>query len=94
MNRRLSKRVSKKALEISVEWLKSLLSDAEAAKVNAKHIPRDNPFTFKNGTAYSIPYSYRGAKAIIKKILTRKQLPLDLITIHDIEKAIKGTPRS
>mgnify|MGYP003645061751 CR=1 FL=1 len=43
MNRRLSKRVSKKALEISVEWLKSLLSDAEAAKVNAKHIPRDNP---------------------------------------------------
>jgi|TARA_R110000824_G_scaffold165349_1_gene341930 hypothetical protein len=94
MNRRLSKRVSKKALEISVEWLKSLLSDAEAAKVNAKHIPRDNPYTFKNGTAFSIPYSYRGAKAIIKKILTRKQLPLDLITIHDIEKAIKGTPRS
>ena len=92
MNRRLSKRVSKKALEISVEWLKSLLSDTEAAKVNAKHIPRDNPYTFKNGTAYSIPYSYRGAKAIIKRLL--KTMPLDSITTQDIEEVVRRTQRS
>ncbi len=94
MNRRLSKKINNKALEVSVVWLKSMLSDSEAAKVNSKHIPIDNPFTFKDGTAFSIPYSYRGAKAIIKKILKRKQLPLDIITIHDIEEATKGTPRS
>ena len=92
MNRRLSKRVSKKALEISVEWLKSLLSDAEAAKVNAKHIPRDNPYTFKNGTAYSIPYSYRGAKTIIKRLL--RTMPLDSITTQDIEEVVRRTQRS
>mgnify|MGYP003640504932 FL=1 len=92
MNRRLSKRVSKKALEISVEWLKSLLSDAEAANVNAKHIPRDNPYTFKNGTAFSMPYSYRGAKAIIKRLL--RTMPLDSITTQDIEEVVRRTQRS
>lgn len=92
MNRRLSKRVSKKALEISVEWLKSLLSDAEAAKVNAKHIPRDNPYTFKNGTAFSMPYSYRGARAIIKRLL--RTMPLDSITTQDIEEVVRRTQRS
>jgi hypothetical protein len=92
MNRRLSKRVSKKALEISVEWLKSLLSDAEAAKVSAKHIPRDNPYTFKNGTAFSMPYSYRGAKAIIKRLL--RTMPLDSITTQDIEEVVRRTQRS
>ena len=92
MNRRLSKRVSKKALEISVEWLKSLLSEEEAAKVNSKYIARDNPLTFKNGTAFSIPYSYRGAKAIIKRLI--KIMPLDSITNKDIEEVVRRTQRS
>jgi hypothetical protein len=92
MNRRLSKRVSKKALEISVEWLKSLLSDSEAAKVSVKNIPKDNPYTFKNGTAFSMPYSYRGAKAIIKRLL--RTMPLDSITTQDIEEVVRRTQRS
>jgi hypothetical protein len=92
MNRRLSKRVSKKALEISVEWLKSLLSDSEAAKVSVKHIPKDNPYTFKNGTAFSMPYSYRGARAIIKRLL--RTMPLDSITTQDIEEVVRRTQRS
>ena len=92
MNGRLSKKVNKKALEISVEWLKSLLSDEEAGKVNAKYIPKDNPLTFKNGTAFSIPYSYRGAKAIIKRLL--RTMPLDSITNKDIEEVVRRTQRS
>ena len=92
MNRRLSKRVSKKALEISVEWLKSLLSDSEAAKVSVKNIHKDNPYTFKNGTAFSMPYSYRGAKAIIKRLL--RTMPLDSITTQDIEEVVRRTQRS
>ena len=42
MNRRLSKRINKKASEIAVEWLKSMLSEAEAEKVTANNIPKSN----------------------------------------------------
>jgi hypothetical protein len=48
----------------------------------------------RNGTAWSIPYSYRGSKAYIKLILKRKLKDLDDITIRDIEDRVRKTRSS
>jgi hypothetical protein len=93
MNRRLSKRINKKASEIAVEWLKSMLSEAEAEKVTANNIPKSNPCAYKNGVAYSIPYSFKGSKRIIK-VLLRRGSDLESITTSDIEDHVRSTQRS
>ena len=51
MNRKVSKRINKKALEIAVEWLKSMLPEEEAAKVQVDEIPRENHTVYKNSVA-------------------------------------------
>ncbi len=93
MNRRLSKRINKKASEIAVEWLKSMLSESEAEKVTANNIPKSNPCAYKNGIAYSIPYSFKGSKRIIK-VLLRRGADLESITTSDIEDHVRSTQRS
>ena len=93
MNRRLSKRINKKASKIAVEWLKSMLSEAEAEKVTANNIPKSNPCAYKNGVAYSIPYSFKGSKRIIK-VLLRRGSDLESITTSDIEDHVRSTQRS
>ena len=93
MNRRLSKRINNKASEIAVEWLKSMIPDSEADTVTSKNIPRDNPCAYRNGVAYSVPYSFKGAKRIIK-ILVRRGKDLDSITMKDIEQRVRSTQRS
>jgi len=94
MNRRLSKRINKKALDISIEWLKTVLPDSEVEKIAKKVITTNNPLSAKNGTAWSTPYSYRGSKAYIKLILKRKLKALDDITIRDIEDRVRTTRSS
>ena len=85
MNRKVSKRINKKALEIAVEWLKSMLPEEEAAKVQADEIPRENHTVYKNSVAYSIPFSYKGAKQIIKRLIKRNpSLSIEDITTQDI----------
>jgi hypothetical protein len=93
MNRRLSKRINKKASEIAVEWLKSMLPESEAETVTANNIPRSNRCAYKNGVAYSIPYSFKGSKRIIK-LLLRRGKALDSITTADIEERVRSTQRS
>jgi len=39
-----------------------------------------------------MPYSYRGARAIIKRLL--RTMPLDSITTQDIEEVVRRTQRS
>lgn len=93
MNRKVSKRINKKAKEIAVEWLKSMLSEEESLKITAKNVPKSNPCAYKNGVAFSMPYSYRGAKRIIK-LLLRRGKDLDSITTADIEERVRSTQRS
>ena len=47
MNRRLSKRINKKALDISTEWLKTVLPDSEIEKITKKDITTKNPKKFE-----------------------------------------------
>lgn len=94
MNRRSSKRINKKALDIAVEWLKTVLPDSEIAKIDRKTVTKLNPCSYINGTAFSIPYSYKGSKAIIKLILKRNVKTLEDITSRDIEDRLRKTRRS
>ena len=36
MNRRLSKRINKKTVEIFIEWLKTVVDESEHEKINSK----------------------------------------------------------
>lgn len=81
MNGKRVKEINKKALELSLEWMKSMLPDSEAAKVTCKDVPLVSPLVYKNvgayasdnpkTVAYNMAYSYKGLKSIIKDIIKR-----------------------
>jgi hypothetical protein len=81
MNGKRVKEINKKALELSLEWMKSMLPDSEVAKVTCKDVPLVSPLVYKSvGTyasdnpkmvAYNMAYSYKGLKSIIKDIIKR-----------------------
>lgn len=81
MNRRKSKRINKKAYEISVDWLKSMLPEEEISKI--KKPQKNNLIYDAKGTARSIPSSFRGAKRFIKNNCNNKNI--EDITLKDIE---------
>lgn len=86
MNRKVSKRINKKALAIAVDWLKSMLPDEEAAKVSESEIPRENHAVYREGVAFSIPFSYKGSKQIIKRMIRKdRSLVIEDITVQDID---------
>lgn len=85
MNRKVSKRINKRALAIAVDWLRSMLPEEEAAKVRDDELPTQNHTVYKNSVAFSIPFSYRGAKQIIKRLIRRDpSLTIEDITKEDI----------
>jgi hypothetical protein len=95
MNGRLAKRIHKQSRAIATEWLKSMLSDVEAAKVTVKNLPNTNAHTYLNDTAYSMPYSLKGSARIIKMIIKRNPLTLiEDITAATIAEYIRTTKRS
>ena len=69
MNGRVAKRIHNQSKAIATEWLKSMLSDTEAAKVTVNNLPKTNAYSYLNGTAYSMPYSLKGSSRIIKMII-------------------------
>jgi hypothetical protein len=78
MNGRKAKRINKKAKELSVEWLKTLVSEEEALKV--KHSSYNKLVYNQKGTARSMPFSYKGIKQKLKKLNV-----IDHLTLKDIE---------
>jgi len=97
MNGKRVKEINKKALELSLEWMKSMLPDSEAAKATLKDVPLTTPVVLKTFgnydkdtpklVAYNMAYSYKGLKSIIKDILKRssnKRLVKDIVKA-DIE---------
>ncbi len=78
MNGKKAKRINKKAKELSIEWLKTLVSEEEALKIKA---PSGNPLVYDNkGTATSMPLSYKGIKKKLKKLTF-----INNLTLKDIE---------
>jgi len=97
MNGKRVKEINKKALELSLEWLKSMLPDSEAAKATLKDVPLTTPVVLKavgsydddedapKLVAYNMAYSYKGLKSIIKDIL--KKDSSNKRSVKDIVKA-------
>lgn len=95
MNGRVAKRIHNQSKAIATEWLKSMLSDTEAAKVTVNNLPKTNAYSYLNGTAYSMPYSLKGSSRIIKMIIKRNPLILiENITAATISEYIRATKRS
>ena len=79
MNGKRVKEINKKALELSLEWLKSMLSDSDARIATLKDVPLTTPVVLKTVgsydedtpklVAYNMAYSYKGLKSIIKDIV-------------------------
>jgi urocanate hydratase len=74
MNGKRSKKINKKAKELTIEWLKTLLNKEEAAKITK--LPPNNLVYNRKGTAMSMPYSYKGIKRKLKKLKSIEHLTL------------------
>lgn len=74
MNGKRSKKINKKAKELSMEWLRTLLNEEEASKI--KKPPPNNLVYSREGTAMSMPYSYKGIKRKLKKLKSIEHLTL------------------
>ena len=95
MNGRVAKRIHNQSKAIATEWLKSMLSETEAAKVTVNNLPKTDAYSYLNGTAYSMPYSLKGSSRIIKMIIKRNPLTLiENITAATISEYIRATKRS
>lgn len=74
MNGKRSKKINKKAKELTIEWLKTLLNEEEASKI--KKPPPNSLVYSRKGTAMSMPYSYKGIKRKLKKLKSIEHLTL------------------
>ena len=93
MNSKVSKRISRQVVLLFIEWLKTLVSEEEAAKVNKNNVwqmaPKDN-LTYRDMTAHLSVHSPKWIRKKIK-ILVRQKPDTDIesITMEDLECLIK-----
>ena len=93
MNSKVSKRISRQVVLLFIEWLKTLVSEEEAAKVNKNNVwqmaPKDK-LTYRDMTAHLSVHSPKWIRKKIK-ILVRQKPDTDIesITMEDLECLIK-----
>ena len=93
MKSKVSKRISRQVVFLFIEWLKTLVSEEEAAKVNKNNVwqmaPKDN-LTYRDMTAHLSVHSPKWIRKKIK-ILVRQKPDTDIesITMEDLECLIK-----
>ena len=91
MNKKVLRRINTKAATLLIEWIQSILSEEEAAKVtkeNYKELLPAEEYILSSGTCYQSFYTYRWAKQGIKK-LVKAGKELNDITIGDLEWILK-----
>ena len=89
MSSKKDRRISQRTKELLIEWVKSMLPEEEAEKVNLQNIqsllPKENHY-FANNKIYLNTYSLKWIKNGIKRIL--KLFPdteIETITMEDIK---------
>lgn len=79
MNRRRSKAFSNMATGLAIQWLSSLVSPEEAAKINPESIKsfeaKQDQYVYANGVRRLSVYSTRWFYRKLKKFHKRKQMP-------------------
>tara|TARA_Y100001951_G_scaffold7884_1_gene5008 strand:- start:294 stop:617 length:324 start_codon:yes stop_codon:yes gene_type:complete len=93
MNSKVSKRISRQVVFLFIEWLKTLVSEEEAAKVNKNNVwqmaPKDN-LTYRDMTAHLTVHSPKWIRKKIKTLVRQKpDTDIESITMEELECLIK-----
>jgi hypothetical protein len=89
MNRRLSKKINQKTIDIFFEWLSSVISEEEANKLvrkNYKDYVPDNAYYYAQGTHKNSLFTPRWIKRNLKRKLRQyPQKKLDSYYMNDLK---------
>ena len=90
MHSRKAKRIRRHANQLVFEWLKTMLTDEEAKKLNsknmAKYMPEQTHF-FANRSIHISAYTPRWFQQRIKRLIKENKKTIEDITGKDIESA-------
>jgi len=90
MHSRKAKRIRRHANQLVFEWLKTMLTDEEAKKLNPKnmvnYMPEQTHF-FANRSLHISAYTPRWFQKRIKRIIRKNKKTIEDITVQEIENA-------
>lgn len=90
MHSRKAKRIRRHANQLVFEWLRTMLTDEEAKKLNpknmAEYMPEQTHF-FANHSLYVSAYTPRWFQQRIKRIIRKNKKTIEDITVQEIENA-------
>jgi len=90
MHSRKAKRIRRHANQLVSEWLKTMLTDEEAKKLNSKNMDKYMPeqtHFFANRSFYISAYTPRWFQQRIKRIIRKNKKTIEDITVQEIENA-------
>ena len=90
MNGRKAKRIRRHANKLVLEWLKTMLTDEEAKKLNPKNMDKYMPeqtHFFANRSIHLSAYTPRWFQQRIKRIIRKNKKAIKDITLQEIEHA-------
>ena len=90
MNGRKAKRIRRHANQLVLEWLKTMLTDEEAKKLNPKNMDKYMPeqtHFFANRSFHLSAYTPRWFQQRIKRIVRKNKKAIEDITLQEIENA-------
>jgi len=90
MHSRKAKRIRRHANQLVSEWLKTMLTDEEAKKLNSKNMDKYMPeqtHFFANRSLHISAYTPRWFQQRIKRIVRKNKKAIEDITLQEIENA-------
>ena len=90
MHSRKAKRIRRHANQLVFEWLKTMLTDEEAKKLNPKNMDKYMPeqtHFFANRSIYISAYTTRWFQQRIKRIIRKNKKVIEDTTLQEIENA-------
>ena len=90
MHSRKAKRIRRHATQLVFEWLKTMLTDEEAKKLNPKNMDKYMPeqtHFFANRSLHISAYTPRWFQQRIKRIIGQNKRVIEYITQQEIENA-------
>ena len=90
MHSRKAKRIRRHANQLVSEWLKTMLTDEEAKKLNPKNMDKympEQPHFFANRSIHLSAYTPRWFQQRIKRIIRKNKKAIKDITLQEIEHA-------
>ena len=88
MNSKKAKHVRRKAKELMVDWIKSMIPEEDSNDVSIKNLDKympDQTHIYANRKVILSAYSYRWFIKKIKKIYNLKNININNITLKDTE---------